>query len=197
MKRISLLVASMILSSQCYAAPTGPEISMVCGLSQECASSIVSINVYLANATWLKARNAANSADINVLEVDATDDTVLNADSGDIIKLAVAGTTEATLDDDKLTFTGAAAKIVPGATSFTIKDTANAVDNLKITDAGAVTMAGQSLGWSYVTGANTACTTTCTFAAVFGVDLAAGASAPVLVGPAAATADACICAGAS
>jgi hypothetical protein len=54
-----------------------------------------------------------------------------------------------------------------------------------------------SLGWSYVTGANTACTTTCTSAAVFGVDLAAGASAPVIVGPSAATADACVCAGAS
>lgn len=54
-----------------------------------------------------------------------------------------------------------------------------------------------SLGWSYVTGANTACTTTCTSAAVFGVDLAAGASQPVIVGPSSATADACVCAGAS
>lgn len=54
-----------------------------------------------------------------------------------------------------------------------------------------------SLGWSYVTGANTACTTTCTSAAVFGVDLAAGASQPVIVAAASATADACVCAGAS
>lgn len=55
-----------------------------------------------------------------------------------------------------------------------------------------------SLGWTYVTGANTACTTTCGLAqAVFGVDLAGGATAPVLVGPTAATADACICAGAA
>ena len=58
--------------------------------------------------------------------------------------------------------------------------------------------AGKSLGWTYVTGANTACTTTCGIsAAVFGVDLAGGATAPVLVGPAAATADACICTGAA
>lgn len=54
-----------------------------------------------------------------------------------------------------------------------------------------------SLGWSYVTGANTACTTTCTSAAVFGVDLAAGASQPVIVAASSATADACVCAGAS
>jgi hypothetical protein len=58
--------------------------------------------------------------------------------------------------------------------------------------------AGKSLGWTYVTGANAACTTTCGIsAAVFGVDLAGGATAPVLVGPAANTADACICAGAA
>lgn len=67
-----------------------------------------------------------------------------------------------------------------------------------ITAGGAITSsASGSLGWSYVTGANTACTTTCTFAAVFGVDLAAGASSPVIVGPSDATADACVCAGAN
>lgn len=78
------------------------------------------------------------------------------------------------------------------ATALTIANTKDA------TFTGAVTSASTgSLGWSYVTGANTACTTTCTSAAVFGVDLAAGASAPVIVGPSAATADACVCAGAS
>lgn len=50
-----------------------------------------------------------------------------------------------------------------------------------------------SLGWSMVSGANTACTTTCTGAAVFGFD--AGTSLPV--GPTDATADHCICASAS
>ena len=151
----------------------------------------------LANDTYAVARNAADDANINVWKVDATDDTVLNADTGDVIKLSVAGTSEVQISNDTITFTGAAGAIVPGATSLAIKDTAGSVNNLLITDAGAVTMAGASLGWSYVTGANTACTSTCTFAAVFGVDLAAGASAPVIVGPASATADACVCAGAS
>lgn len=130
-------------------------------------------------------------------EVAGGADITYDAGTGDTHIFQVAGTTEATISDDQLAFSGAAAEIVPGATSLTIKNNADAVDNLKITDAGQVTMAGASLGWSYVTGANTACTTTCTFAAVFGVDLAGGATAPVIVGPAAATADACVCAGAS
>lgn len=55
-----------------------------------------------------------------------------------------------------------------------------------------------SLGWSVVDGAdNTACTAQCTSAAVFGLNLAAGATDPVMVGPADATADICLCAGAS
>lgn len=39
-----------------------------------------------------------------------------------------------------LTFTTAAAKIIPGATSLTIRSTADAADNLSITDAGLVTV---------------------------------------------------------
>ncbi len=55
-----------------------------------------------------------------------------------------------------------------------------------------------SLGWAVVDGADdTACTTQCTSAAVFGFNLAAGATAPVLVGPSDATADICLCAGSS
>jgi hypothetical protein len=52
----------------------------------------------LPNNTYLTAKNAAGSANIDVLKVDATDDTVLNADSGDIIKLANAGTTYGSFD---------------------------------------------------------------------------------------------------
>lgn len=109
----------------------------------------------------------------------------------------VNSVSEMTLTNDQLAFSGAAAEIVPGATSIAFKNNADAVNNLLITDAGAVTAAGNDLGWRYKTGANTACTTTCTFAAVFGVDLAGGATAPVIVDPTNATADACICAGAT
>lgn len=44
------------------------------------------------NNTYIKSRNQAGNANINVLKVDSTDDTVLNADSGDRIKAAVAST---------------------------------------------------------------------------------------------------------
>jgi hypothetical protein len=48
-----------------------------------------------------------------------------------------------------------------------------------------------SIGWAVVAGANTACTTTCVTPAVFGLD------GTTLVGPSDATADICLCAGAS
>ena len=55
-----------------------------------------------------------------------------------------------------------------------------------------------SIGWSVVTGANTACTTTCTSAAVVGFDTGTlGVSLPHIVGTADATADECLCAGGS
>lgn len=50
------------------------------------------------------------------------------------------------------------------------------------------------IGWSVQSGANTACNTTCTFGCVFGADTATDFDA---VGCADATADVCICAGAS
>lgn len=64
---------------------------------------------------------------------------------------------------------------------------------------GAVTStATGSLGWSVVDGADgTACTAQCTGAAVFGFDLAGGATAPVLVDAANTGADICVCASAS
>lgn len=55
-----------------------------------------------------------------------------------------------------------------------------------------------TIGWAVVDGAdNTACSSQCTAPAVFGFNLAAGATAPVLVGPSDATADICLCAGSS
>lgn len=254
----------------------------------------------LPNNIYGKARNAAGTANIDVLKVDATDDTILNADTGDVIGLAVAGTTEVSIDNDLLAFSGTAPTIQSAGslifkmsadaqrlityaaasdTAFTEKwgdggvtaaqqltisaSTADADDDSSLflsaggayandgTRGGGIRLSGNedgngdtvinagsvsggdlvasapaangnfyvqtagtnkwtvsstgtligggtaSIGWSYVTGANTACTTTCTAPAVFGVDLAAGASQPVIVDASSATADACLCAGAS
>ncbi len=68
-----------------------------------------------------------------------------------------------------------------------------------INNTGEMLGAGTStIGWAVVDGTdNTACSSQCTSPAVFGFNLAAGATAPVIVGPSDATADICLCAGAS
>lgn len=147
---------------------------------------------------FYKTRSTAGDANTIVQSGDAVGSLVgLGADGADYrvaarINLAVDGTP--------------GASDMPGSIDFltTPDGSATPASVLKLSQdksalfTGAVTSSSTgSLGWSYVTGTNTACTTTCTSAAVFGVDLAAGASQPVIVGPAAATADACVCAGAS
>lgn len=60
-----------------------------------------------------------------------------------------------------LTLTTAASKIVPGATSFSVRDTGDTVDNLLVTEAGAVTVLNGltvSGGGAAITGALTATT---------------------------------------
>ena len=53
-----------------------------------------------------------------------------------------------------------------------------------------------NIGWEVVDGTdNTTCESQCTHGAVFGFNLAAGATAPVIVGPTSALADICLCAG--
>lgn len=94
--------------------------------------------------------------------------------------------------DDTLTFTsgGASSSIIfqaNGGTKWTMDATGQLI--------GAGTA---SIGWTVVDETdNQACTTGCTTPAVFGINLAAGATAPVIVGPSDATADVCLCAGAS
>ena len=60
---------------------------------------------------------------------------------------------------------------------------------------GNLTCTGNDMGWAVVAGANTACTTTCTSACVFGVNTAA--TEADIVDCADATADECLCAGGS
>lgn len=100
------------------------------------SASVTALNWTLANNVYGKATNAAGSGTIDILKVDATDDTVLNGDTGDVIKFAIAGTTDLTLDVGKLTFASAAEKIIPGATSLTFRNNADSASNLTIADAG-------------------------------------------------------------
>jgi len=119
------------------------QLMQICQMPGICAKTLVSIVNNLGspfpNNTYVTFRNAANTADIDVLKVDGTDDTVLNADTGDVIKLSVAGTSELEVANDQITFSGAAAEIVPGATSIAFRNNADNANNLLISDAGAAT----------------------------------------------------------
>lgn len=61
----------------------------------------------LANNCYLSAARGDGFVEVKVLKVDTTDDTVLNADAGDTIKFSIGGTTEVTVDDNSMTFSGA------------------------------------------------------------------------------------------
>lgn len=139
-----VFVLALIIPLQAYSISDADSL-IALGVQPAVARKIVQIVNTLAspfsNNTWVTVRNAANSANINVLKVDGSDETILNADSGDKVNFAVGGTVEAHIDNDQLTFTGAAAQIVPGATSLSIRNNADAVDNVLIADAGTLTTA--------------------------------------------------------
>lgn len=109
MKQILVsLVALALFPAVASAAPSSSDQAVaLCGWHGACASYVMSVVNNLAspfaNNTYVEFRNAANLADISVLKVDGTDDTVLNADSGDVIKLSVAGTAEVTIADGSVT----------------------------------------------------------------------------------------------
>ena len=84
------LTAALLLVNLAKADSTASDLTGL-GMSPELAEALAG-GVVIDNNTYLKTRNAANSAFISVLKVDATDDTVLNADTGDTIKLSIAGT---------------------------------------------------------------------------------------------------------
>lgn len=93
MKRILFALVCLIITDA--SAQTVENDLVGLGMSPEVASylaSIIPAGAALDNNVFLKSDNAAGSSTINVLKVDGTDDTVLNADSGDVIKLSVATT---------------------------------------------------------------------------------------------------------
>lgn len=214
----------------------------------------------LPNNTYLKAKNAAGTADIDIIKVDATDDTIINSDASDVIKLQIGGdanrlftfnassdaahtvtfgdsgtTASQTLDitastsdgddDSQIQICAGGAcsgtrgayillegeeeagagrmQIVTGA-SGTFSLTQGGGTALVINGSQAATFYGTvtsnratDLGWSWQAAANQACNTTCTNACVGGIDTGVAFGASAFVACATATADVCLCAGAS
>lgn len=121
MKRIlATLTALILLINSAHASPTGSEISISCGLSTPCGAVIASINVYLDNGVWLKSRNAANSADLDLVRADTTDNTEINAGTGKVINVSIAKTPEVQFSGDTITYTGNTGYLgAPTAIAFT------------------------------------------------------------------------------
>jgi len=125
--------------------------------------------------------------------VGSADATTLNLTNNGAMTLGSATT-------DSITVTTAGTVAIEGTGTITI-GTGTVTSVPIVTDGGTVTVDGSvtsdanDLGWNVVAGANTACTTTCTSACVFGVNTAA--TEADIVDCADATADECLCAGAS
>lgn len=92
-KPCSVLIVLALLIANISEAQTARDLMFACGVSGTCADTIVTGQISgRSNNVYLKWNNAANSATISALTVDATDDTVLNADTGDVIKFSTSGT---------------------------------------------------------------------------------------------------------
>lgn len=91
MKRVLIGITAVLLLVNVAKAETTLSDLTGLGMSPELAEALVA-GVAGDNNTYLKMRNAANTAFISVLKVDGSDETVLNADTGDTIKLSIAGT---------------------------------------------------------------------------------------------------------
>lgn len=123
MKRIGLVpvIFSLLCATAAYAQTVENDLVGL-GMSPEQAeylAGIIPAGAALDNNVYLKADNQAGSAQINVLKVDTSDDTILNADTGDVIKFAINGTTELQVSDDTLTYAGTNAFIYSAASQLT------------------------------------------------------------------------------
>lgn len=94
MKHLILIITVLLLAVRAEAQVTAAQLMAVGMPSQqaEIVAGVFTGGATVANNTYIKARNQAANANISMLAADATDDTVLNADSGDVIKFSVATT---------------------------------------------------------------------------------------------------------
>lgn len=109
-KFLALIATAIFIPSILLAQPYTEEVirQRLVGLhiqseqARELAKLYASGTVSFDNNTYLQFRNAADSGNISVLKVDGSDDTWLNADTGNVIKFAIAGTAEMSLSSSAL-----------------------------------------------------------------------------------------------
>lgn len=83
------VVASLLISAPVFAQTVSQDLTGL-GMPAEQADYLAGIlpaGSVLGNNTYLKGRNQANSADIDILKIDSSDNTVINSDASDDIIL--------------------------------------------------------------------------------------------------------------
>lgn len=99
MKRLIAFIITFAPIVSAFAQVTAQQL-MGAGMSAQLATVVAGIGTggtVVNNATWLKFRNAANSADIKWFKGDASDNSQINAATGKVIRFSVAETPVADL----------------------------------------------------------------------------------------------------
>lgn len=143
MKKILALIASVLFGTMAYADTCAVRLMPAFTAAQavQICTSWGNGNFVLKNNTYLLARNAAGTANLNLLKADASNNTILNAPSAGLIGFAVNSVSQMNIDATTgLTLTLAGSQIIPGATSLSLRNNANTQDNFKCLDAGTCTV---------------------------------------------------------
>ena len=114
MKKVLSFLSALVIGTSAHAQTVENDLVGL-GMKPEVAeylAGIIPAGAALDNNVFLKSDNAAGSSTINILKVDGSDDTILNADTGDVVKVAVATTPEVQFSDDTLTYIGNTGVIV-------------------------------------------------------------------------------------
>lgn len=153
LKRIiltSILAVGIAIPAAVWATPSDADQLIALGMHPALARKLVQVVNTLAspftNNTWVTVRNAANSGNINVVKVDSSDETYVNADTGDSLHFSNAGTSQVEVDDGAI-FPTTDDDVDVGKTTKEFKD--GFFDGTLTTDAlvnsGASTLAGAIL----------------------------------------------------
>lgn len=92
MKILNVALSALLFLPSVALAQVLPQDLIGLGIAPEVASYLHLNGLVQKNNTFIKQRNAAGTANISVLKVDSNDDTILNADSGDVGTFSVATT---------------------------------------------------------------------------------------------------------
>lgn len=131
MRRILTALLALCLTALPVQAATVDDLVGL-GMNSELAEYVAGMSTVLSNAEWIQATDQAGTGTINILKVDTADDTVLNADSGDLIKLSVAATPVAAFGAP----TPAAAFTPQAAVDFILNGELIALDKVSATTLG-------------------------------------------------------------